>query len=606
MSITIAGIAEQPKVRADAKPIDESLLIGSILAVTAIVYAAVLRFPFVYDDNGQILQNAEIQAWRYVPQYFKGQVWQYLYPSAPGNYYRPLNLLWFRINDALFGLRPTGWHATTLLLHLVATYLAYVLARRLTHRPLAAAATALLFGVHPMRHGVVAWISGSTESLWAVFFLAAFLAYLRSREGQRLRWIAVSCALYAMALLSKETAIMLPVIVFMHAIIYGAHPADNSADSPAKTQPAGQTLPKAVRVALAYVPVAAAYALARTEALHGFSHTVVNLSWSAWALTIPSVAWFYAKQWLLPLHMAEFYNLQLQSRMNFWHVLAPALALGALAALLWWSSKKLGAREVAFAAVWMSLLLLPAFDLPVFQVGDLVHDRYFYLPSFGAALLLGLALDKLSRGPLVFGVPQKWLLAMLLLLALLSYGTAVASSYWIDDYILFQHAYQSAPANVLVRNNYAVELGRRQRFSEAVPMLKQVLREQPNNWLANYNFARLSYQQRDLPEAEKYYLRAIQIDPTQADSFMQLGLIDLETARTAQAEANMRRAVSLRPTEPNFHFGLGVVLAQNGNCTEARSQFAAALALKSEFALAKRQGDLCHEKENGSPAKSGS
>ena len=164
----------------------------------------------------------------------KDRVWQSLFPNSPGNYYRPINLLWFRINDALFGLRPEGWHATTLLLHVLATYLVYVLARRLTERPLVAAATALVFGAHPMRHGVVAWVSGSTESLWAVCFLGAFLAYLQSREGRRIRWMAASCVLYAIALLSKETAIMLPAMVFMHSVIFGDQPADCAKDAATK------------------------------------------------------------------------------------------------------------------------------------------------------------------------------------------------------------------------------------------------------------------------------------------------------------------------------------------------------------------------------------
>ncbi len=77
-----------------------------------------------------------------------------------------------------------------------------------------AALAALFFGIHPTRHEVVAWVSGTTELLWSVIFLLAFLAYLKSREGDRTRWIAISCALYGAGLLAKETAIVLPVSRF--------------------------------------------------------------------------------------------------------------------------------------------------------------------------------------------------------------------------------------------------------------------------------------------------------------------------------------------------------------------------------------------------------
>jgi len=112
--------------------LNDKALLGGILIFTALLYLPTLNYHFVYDDQGQIVDNALVRAWRFVPEYFQSHVWQYLYPNALGNYYRPLNVLWFRINDALFGLKPMGWHASAVLLHLLATalrlrrcYLAY-------------------------------------------------------------------------------------------------------------------------------------------------------------------------------------------------------------------------------------------------------------------------------------------------------------------------------------------------------------------------------------------------------------------------------------------------------------------------------------------------
>jgi len=89
----------------------------------------------------------------------------------------------------------------------------------------------------------------------------------------------------------------------------------------------------------------------------------------------------------------------------------------------------------------MIVPLLPALDLGIFPHGQLVHDRYFYLPSFGAALLAAMALEKLAqnvRAPLVFGYPRAFAVAVLAVLILLCYSAANASSYWADDYIRFR------------------------------------------------------------------------------------------------------------------------------------------------------------------------
>ncbi len=587
---TVSGLSENHLAAAASKAKSaERFLVAAVLAITAATYAATVRFEFVYDDQGQIVENPLVQSWRFVPQYFKGHVWQQLAPNALGNYYRPLNVLWFRLNDALFGLRPAGWHATAILLHVLATLLAYLVARELVSRPVVAATAALIFGVHPMRHEVVAWVSGTTESLWAVFCFGAFLAYLQSRKKDRSRWLAVSAVLYAAALLAKETAIVLPALVFAHAWIYGS-------DVEGKPLSWPQRVGKAANAALVYVPVAIAYVGVRLSVLQGFAHAVTTIPPRQVALTLPSVLVFYLRQWCVPIQFAEFYALPVVTRLDLRQVVLPALVLMAFAALLWVVRKKLGPREVAFAAAWMIIPLLPALDLGIFPRGQLVHDRYFYFPSFGAALLVALLLDKLTdwdRGPVVFGQPRALILAVLGVIVALCYSSANAASYWQDDLTLFKSAYATDPSNALVRNNLAIELARRMDYDEAIPMLRQVLVDEPNNWLANYNLGRVYYNLGQMNGAEHYLARAQQINPELPDSYLQLGLVALRTNHLDIAEADMRKASELRPLEPKIHFALGVTLETRGNCAEARPEFEQALALQPGFAQAQEQLNKC-------------
>ena len=587
MPAAMDKVSTPQKIAAREPPLSEPLLLSAVLTITALVYAAAIRFQFVYDDQGQIVDNALVQAWRFVPQYFRGQVWQHLFPNAVGDYYRPLNVLWFRINDALFGLKPAGWHAFAILLHVCATALTYFIARKLTGRPLVAALTALLFGVHPMRHEVVAWVSGTTESLFATMFLLAFLAYLKSCEQYRPRWMTLSCVFYAAALLSKETAIVLPAVVFAHAWLYGGETPDGGREK------AAGTFMKAAKTAAIYAPVAIAYLIVRISVLHGFSHSHGHASVGTFVLTLPSVLFFYLRQWLLPIRLSPFYDIGFSNQWDAVHLWLPLLGVLAIFLGVWLFRDQLGKRNVAFAIAWSVLTLLPALDLFVFSSGDLVHDRYFYLPGFGAALLIALAAGSLAGGPLTFGIPRRLLLATLLVLAPLSYSAANAASYWVNDFILFEHAHAIAPKNATVRNNYAIELDRRGNRIAATPLLTQLLVENPNNWLANYNLGRLSYEQADWAKAEQYFRKAQSIDPNQADAYLQLGLIALRRNQVDQAESDIRTAIALRPVEPTFYFALGVTLAQRGDCKSARSAFAETLALKPTFANAAEQMLKC-------------
>src|SRR5574340_712765 len=190
-----------------------------LLAATFIVYVGTLQFEFVYDDMGQIVNNPVVHSWRYLPWYFHSNVWMQQY--AVGNYYRPLFLFWLLLNYTLFGLQPLFWHLTTVLAHLAVTWMVYLLVRRLTSDQATAAIAALLFGLHPIHLEAVAWISGVTEPLLAMLLVPAFLCYLNYRErGRARRWLLLSLLLFALALLTKETAVVLPALLFAYAWIY--------------------------------------------------------------------------------------------------------------------------------------------------------------------------------------------------------------------------------------------------------------------------------------------------------------------------------------------------------------------------------------------------
>ena len=487
MSLSLSRANNESDPAAPSASLSDKALLVGVLAITALLYLPTLNYEFVYDDQGQIVDNALVHAWRFVPEYFQGHVWQYLYPNAPANYYRPLNVLWFRINDALFGLKPIGWHASAVALHLLATVLAFWIVRRVTDRPLVAAVAALLFGIHPTRHEVVAWVSGTTESLLAVLFLSGFLAYLASRERRTTGWMCVSCFFYAASLLAKETAIVLPALVLMHALLYGVRRVQSTPLT------SWQRSCQAAARASVYIPIAILYLVIRIHVLHGFSHVQIRVSVSTLLLTMPSVLYFYLKQWLVPVRMTLFYDLPFRTHWELPHVALPLGALGAAAAALWRFRRRLGTREMAFALAAMVLPLLPVLYVSVFPAGELVHDRYMYLPGLGAALLVGLALQPLCKGRLVFGLPQRLVLVMLPIILALSYSTANASSYWVDEFNLFQHAQRMAPESILARNNYAIQLAHHGYQGAGIAMLQKLVDERPTYFLANYNLGRLLY-----------------------------------------------------------------------------------------------------------------
>ncbi len=576
-------------------PSNDAALVGIILGITLLIYLRTLSFDFVYDDLSQIVGNESVKSWRFVPLYFRTHVWEYLYPGVGGSsFYRPLFLLFCLLNHSLFGLRPMAWHASAVLLHLAATALTFLAIRKLTANRLTAALTALLFGVHPIHVEAVAWVSGVTESLFAVPFLGAFLAYLQSREGNAKRWTAVSLLLYAASLLCKETAIVLPILVLAHAWIYYA------GEEPRTAQDQRLRAWNAARNAAPYLPVLVAYLGVRVAVLKGIGNFVTPLPISTILLTWPSLLLIYLRQLVFPVGLSLFYDVPYVKRFDVAHVLAPVLLILLVVAAVWYWQRRSDSREVELASVWIVAPLLPLLNLSYLQELEFVHDRYLYLPSIGFALLAALALQKLpTGGKFLYRFPSSLVIAAGVLTAVLCLGTVLQTAPWRDELALYSHIVRIAPHNWTARNNLArvyTKLGRQQ---EAIALYLQILRENPNFWLANYNLGYHSYRTGKLDDAEKYLVHATQINPFEPDQYLFLGLTRLRLGRTGDAAADLSRAIALRPYGRGYHFALGMILKQEGNCPAARGEFQAELAIDSRNPLVRQELAKCESVISG-------
>jgi tetratricopeptide (TPR) repeat protein len=536
---------------------------------TFLAFVRTLAFGFVYDDQPQIVRNIAVQAWSYLPHYFTSHVWADIYSGRLGNYYRPLFLLWLRLNHAAFGLAPGWWHFTSALCHVLATYLLFRAALQLTRNRSTAFLTGLLFSLHPTHIESVAWISGVTDPLMAVLFLASLLAYLHYlHEGKKV-WLAVAVAAFGLALLVKETAIVLP---FVLAICLWHREPDGAV---AALRMPGR---REARSLLWFAVIAAPYLLARRYALGGISPDSAPMSWTSMVLAWPSVIWFYVRHLIWPFGLSEFYPAPAAAQTASWDFAAPLILVLLAAVGLGLLVRCLRLSQATRCALGTLILpLLPALYLPALTAGDVLHDRYLYLPSAGLALLVVLAIQRLansfgSRVALVY-----WGLSGILVAGCL-FGTVVQQSQWANDRQLYARGLRSAPDNNTVRDNLANTFLATAEYDRALPLYLEVLRRDPNFWRSNYNLAFLYYKTGRYPEAELYFKRAIQIDPSDGDEFLYLAVVEMHQGRLEEAIVAARRAVQLNPKALNYHYVLGAMLKAKGLVSEATEEFRRELA----------------------------
>lgn len=154
----------------------------------------------------------------------------YMHVVDPGHaYYRPLVTVSYGLDAQWSATRPVGYHLTNLALHALASVLFLGVLRRFVPGAVATLA-AMVFAVHPVLAAAVAWIPGRNDSLLAVFALSAWLFFLRDRARsspvarRTLVDRALHLGLFGCALITKETAAVLPLVWGLQGVLLDGWP----------------------------------------------------------------------------------------------------------------------------------------------------------------------------------------------------------------------------------------------------------------------------------------------------------------------------------------------------------------------------------------------
>lgn len=356
------------------------LLLGVVLLVP---WLYGLGFPFLYDDIGMIAENGWLADPSNAVAAASGRT---LADPHVLNGRRPAVLVSYFLDRALHGLRPAGWRATNLLLHLANAALLAALAGRLSRRRTLAALTALLFALHPVLTEPVHAPGFRADVLCLFFALLALHAWLSASAGAPRRrfpaaaWGAVMLLSLAAALLSKETAVAWPLAAALLPALYP--------DRFPRRRAAWGWLGAAAALAAGFF---ALWSLlpAELQAAAG--------SWNGESLRPPENLWSFPALWTRTLRL-----LLVPWPMNvtprFDPVVSPAdgrfwmglfwMAVCATAA--WKARRRL--PTVALGLGWMAAWFLPVSNLwPLYHP---VADRYLYPVVPGFALLAAWLLEQ--------------------------------------------------------------------------------------------------------------------------------------------------------------------------------------------------------------------
>jgi tetratricopeptide (TPR) repeat protein len=595
-----------------------SVLAASVVVVaTCVAFLPALQNEFVWDDDEMFLANRA----------YRGLGWtevKWMFTTAHMAHYTPLTWLTLGLDYLLSGMNPVGYHATNLLLHAANAVAMYALTIRLLRRAapaatpaaasrlvLGAAFAALVFAVHPLRVESVAWATERRDVLSTLFYLLAILAYLRwgeaaaDNERPRRIWYGVSLGLFALAVLSKATAVTLPVVL----IILDVHPLGRLR----LRSWIGRDARRVWAEKIPFLLVSAAGSVVAVVALIASRNLapLTSLSPAArLAISVYDVA-FYLWKTVAPVRLSPLYELR-EGALAGW--LLPVA--GGVVVFVTVLAVAVRRRYPALLTVWAIYLVTLLPMLRSFQDGfHVAADRYTYLPGLGWAVLAGAVLShglgtpfadrrsgraRVALGAIAFAVVltlgvltwqqtrvwQNWETLWGHVLRL-DPGSAVAQSNlgngrmgqgrFQEAEAHFRRATEIDPGYVIARHNLGVTLARRGEWAEAVEQLQQAVRLRPTYVAARNNLAWALIRQRRPAEAIEHFRVLLEMtsDPAMVRNGWGLALSRME--RYDDAIEQLREAVKLAPGHADAHYNWGVVLVQQGQLAEAGEHFAQAV-----------------------------
>jgi tetratricopeptide (TPR) repeat protein len=556
--------------------------------VTFAIYAQVIGHQFIsLDDPTYIQENPIVN--RGVTS--AGVAWAFATFYAAN--WHPLTWISHMIDCQFFGMNAGRHLLVNALIHVANTLLVFWLLLRTTHARWPSALVAALFALHPLHVESVAWASERKDTLSTLFGLLSLIVYTgyaKAPSISRYAWVAITLAL---GLLAKPMLVTWPFVM----LLLDYWPLGRLADPTTSEYRRGAFHPPPLRSGAAstkaatgiwplvreklplFALVAASAAMTSIAQSHGGAvRTFTDMSI---ALRLSNALVSYAKYLLLtfwPNDLAVYYPF---AGIRAWQIIGAALLLIGISMFCFLQRKS--APYLIVGWLWFLGTLVPVIGF-VQVGGQIMADRYFYIPSIGLFIALVFGLADIARDWRVAPAISAGIAGVLLLV--LATLTNAQIQRWRNSFTLFEHTLAVTPPNLRIEHNLGIALGASGRYDEAAVHFQKALQIDPNFYDALVAMGVTTAHQGGLPEAIDYFHAAIRSQPDAPKAHVQLAHALWTQKRDQAALEEMQRASQLAPKDADVGADFGLALALVGRLPEAIQQLHETLSINPNNAEA--------------------
>lgn len=473
-----------------------SKILFAIIAFTALLYIHIYEYDFNIDDHAYFLETDYIKSGTFE------NLWQAFVPKAVSDaVYTPVTSIVQKLCYSIFHRNPAPYHLFSLFLYLLTLFPLYNLIYKATKNRSGASIGTAFFAIAPVHTEVVCWYCASGYLLVGLFSLYALdLLTDWLENGNRTLPFCVMLLLI-LAYLSQPIAFLFPILFLLYIWFFYRDKLKTSIPF--------------LSIALIIATGIGLFAKHATSASRFADGVTLSIPYKI-AINGTNLINLF-----IPIKLTPFYPYIQNYSVANWEILISAAAL-----LLFFLSFIIKNKYLRFFILWQIVANLPYSHIFI-QLSRVNGDRYTYIPSIGAAILVAaiwIQVSQLMRG-------KKKLLAILGVLLAFTYifTTYNYSEVWRDQFTTFNYAYEISPEDHYINYCLGMEYAQRGELKIAKKMFEKCISIYPKFQDVYKSIGMVMQDLGEFAGSEKYLWQAYRYNPYDPEIVRLLIIAKIET-----------------------------------------------------------------------------
>ena len=522
------------------------------------IYIKSTGYQFIdFDDNTILKNNFPLFA------SLKNIVWAFktdAFITLHGDYYRPMQTVMFFIDFFIGGERPWIYHLSSLIVHILTVVSLYTLLKKLSFRSLTALFVALIFGVHPLLGSAVSWVPSMGDLLIGLFGILLFHSFINYVHNFSKLNLVLCIVLFLLALFSKETAVLLPIILIIY-YKFGS----------TETFQPKRLIPLIFSWLIAFV----FYYILRSKVVTGTPPDYI-LGIKPFINNLPSI----------PIAIAKFLIPAKLSTMPLFDPLYTSLGVLILIPIVILMVRFIMKKQwlPVFGFVWFILLVLPPLFFKLFFSKYLLeyYEHRMYLPIIGLMIIVAYLFDNIAYNrnrKIYYFLP-------VVIIAIFSFLALLRSDDFKNSMAFFTNAASNGNADAYCRRGQ-LNYGER-NFNDAYADFDKAVECSEEGYPpALYNRGKIKSEQlKDPAGAEQDFSKVVALDSNFIDAYISRANTRISLKNIVGAFQDIESAKHIDSNNAKVYYTLGKVYVNASDFNNAYKSFTKTVTIDSNLSEA--------------------